>query len=513
MEDAYQSLLDLSTLLLAADDTSSAADAVLHKLVAISGADRGYIVVREQGELSVKRDIRFRREEVSQEERRISRRLVRRVVETKTPFVSDDVLSDGRISPMESLERAGTRAVLVVPLASAGEVWGVLYLDRTANGARFDAEAVRLATDVAALAGQVLRRAIEREALQERMRTFEKDLLAQHDFQGIVTQDDGMRSALATVAQVAPSDVPVLVLGETGTGKELVARAVHANSKRAQRPFVALHCAALPASLLESELFGHSRGAFTGAERDRTGRVAAAHGGTLFLDEIGEIPLEVQAKLLRFLQFGEVSRVGSDRVEKVDVRVVSATHRSLKGMIEAGKFRQDLYYRLNVVQVTIPPLRERLNDIPLLVEAFLRGPGETRAGETRAGETQAAPGRFSQKAMALLLAYDYPGNVRELQHIVERAKVLATESEFGVSLLPSELVPVAEPAAGEDEDAAAVPTTLARVRAAAVTAAEKAFLVGILERAGGNISGAARASGLHRSYLQRLMSKHGLRAG
>src|SRR5262249_33633966 len=235
---------------------------------------------------------------------------------------------------------------------------------------------------------------------------------------GIVTRDPHMLELLRVVAQVADSEATVLVRGETGTGKELIARALHVNSGRRRRPFVILHCSALPASLLESELFGHIRGAFTGAERDRAGRIAQADGGTLFLDEVGEIPAEAQAKLLRFLQFGEIMRVGSDKVEKVDVRVVAATHQDLDAMIRERRFRQDLYFRLKVVELTVPPLRERPGDILLLADAFLqkkwRRPNERP--------------RLTARAEKALVAHAWPGNVRELEGLIERACLLAAGS-------------------------------------------------------------------------------------
>jgi Nif-specific regulatory protein/two-component system response regulator HydG len=302
----------------------------------------------------------------------------------------------------------------------------------------------------------------------------------------------------------------VLVLGETGTGKGVVATALHARSARRDAPFITLNCAALPEALLESELFGHVKGAFTGAERERPGRIAAAHGGTLFLDEVAEIPTEVQAKLLRFLQFGELQRLGADRVEKVDVRVVAATHRNLEECVRTGTFRQDLYYRLKVIELELPPLRDRPDDIPLLVEAFL---AEFRSptGERRT---------FTKAALAVLEAHSYPGNVRELRHVVERACVLATSPLLDVDLLPPDIVRASllqgdgafrdgnSPPDGSERSG-----DLEKVRRTASDAAERDFLESLLEKSQGNISLAARSSGIHRSYLQRLIAKHNLRRG
>jgi Nif-specific regulatory protein/two-component system response regulator HydG len=306
-----------------------------------------------------------------------------------------------------------------------------------------------------------------------------------------------MIELLKVVTQVADSDANVLVHGESGTGKELIVRALHLNSARRNKPLVVIHCTALPATVLESELFGHKRGAYTGADRDRTGRIASAEGGTVFLDEIAEIPLELQAKLLRFLQFGEIQRLGSDRVEIVDVRIVAATHQDLAKLVEKGRFRQDLYYRLKVVELEIPPLRERKGDIPVLLEHF------TKKAWKRPGQ---AP-EWSREAVRVLMSHAYPGNVRELEHIVERACLLARGPELGPELLPPDVVPAA----------AAMPSfgfstwsndELKLAREQAQDTVEQEFLRTLLGPCQGNISEAARRSGISRPYLQRLVSKH-----
>ena len=322
-------------------------------------------------------------------------------------------------------------------------------------------------------------------------------------FDGIVTCDDRMLAALALVARVAASTASVVLRGETGTGKELVARALHLNSPRRSRPFVALHCGALSPDLIESELFGHVRGAFTGAGQDRAGRIAAAHGGTLLLDEVAEIPLTLQAKLLRVIQFGEIQRVGSDRVEQVDVRVVTASHRNLADAVRAGEFREDLYYRLKVVEIVLPPLRERPADIPLLVEHALR---RYWVGPNRPS--------FAPEARALLARHAWPGNVRELEHVCERACLLARGPALGADLLPAEITERrAERAASGagGELAAYTLTELQRVKADALDRIEKSFLSGLLEKSGQSVSGAARLSGIHRGQLQKMLARAGVR--
>ena len=258
----------------------------------------------------------------------------------------------------------------------------------------------------------VLRLAVERRHLRRENRELRRRVGEIESLPGIVTAGGAMAEVLSTVSRAAASSVPVLILGESGTGKELVARALHAASPRASGPFLAVNGASLSPTLLESELFGHERGAFTGAERSRKGRFELASGGTFFLDEVGDLPPEAQVKLLRVLQEGTIERVGSAEPVPVDVRVVAATHRDLAAAVADGRFREDLYYRLAVVTVELPPLRQRRADIPLLVEHFRR-------------KHQGNGKEFSREAMDLLVSYDYPGNVRELENIVQRSLVLA----------------------------------------------------------------------------------------
>jgi formate hydrogenlyase transcriptional activator len=244
----------------------------------------------------------------------------------------------------------------------------------------------------------------------------EEEIRPGQNIGNMVGESPGLRGVLRAIQVVAPTDAAVLIQGETGTGKELVARAIHDHSSRSKRPFVMVNCAAIPATLLESELFGHEKGAFTGAIAQKIGRFEAAHQGTLFLDEIGEIPLELQPKLLRVLQEQEFDRLGGNRTIRVDVRIVAATNRNLAQMVEQGKFRSDLFYRLNVFPVTIPPLRERREDIPLLIRFFT---------QRYAKKMNRAIEEIPSSALDGLTMYDWPGNIRELQNLVERSVILS----------------------------------------------------------------------------------------
>jgi len=315
------------------------------------------------------------------------------------------------------------------------------------------------------------------------------------DKEPMVGQAPTLLRALEHVHMFAQSDYPVLITGETGTGKELVAKMLHAHSARSAQPMVAVNCAAFPETLIEAELFGYRRGAFTGAFADRDGRFKAAHNGTLFLDEIAEMPLSAQAKLLRVLQEGTFEPLGSNHPVKVDVRLVSATHRDLKERVQAGAFREDLYYRLKVLSVHVPPLRQRKGDLPLLVEHFL-----SRAQGSGASRT------ISPQAMAAINAYPFPGNVRELEHALQHAGVLADGKTIEVTHLPEEIggrAPAGQQAAPEG-GGGTVPLP------AAMEAFERECLVAALLEAGGARTRAAQALGISRKNLWQKLRRHGL---
>ena len=277
-----------------------------------------------------------------------------------------------------------------------------------------------------------IQRALENRALRHDARTLKRALTERYSLENVVAHSDSMRGVRELVDRVADAQVSVLLLGETGTGKGLIARALHARGARSGAPFVAVNCAALPETLLESELFGHVKGAFTGATTNRAGLFVEADGGTLFLDEVGDMVPALQAKLLDVIERRAVRAVGASRERAVDVRIVSATHRDLRARVAAGLFREDLLYRLEGVAIEIPPLRQRRDDIPALVERFL--------AEARAASAKAVVERFSREATELLLAYPWPGNVRELEHAVSRAVLLGTSVEAAPSDLPASLV-------------------------------------------------------------------------
>ncbi len=404
----------------------------------------------------------------------------------KEPF--DLILTDQKMPAVSGLElleaaRAVTPEVAVIVMTAHGSIETAVaaikagaadYLTKPLN---LD-ELLHRIEQVRVRQRLVMENRELREALQER-----------HRVEGIIGESGRMQEVLSLVRRAAPSDATILIRGESGTGKELIAKAIHYASERARGPLVSVNCAALPETLLETELFGHERGAFTGAVSARKGRFELADGGSLFLDEIGDLPPHLQVKLLRVLQERAFERVGSSRPIAVNVRLLAATHRDLEALVRDGRFREDLYYRINVVTITLPPLRERREDIPLLLDHFVpkfaRANGKVINGLTR-------------EAREALLRYDYPGNVRELENLVERAVVLTRDEIIGLEDLP---LSVKEPER-EGLEAASLP--------AAVEGLERRLVREALAKAGGIQTRAAEALGISERVLRYKLKKYGL---
>jgi two-component system response regulator HydG len=339
-----------------------------------------------------------------------------------------------------------------------------------------------------------IERAMEHTRLKEENRILKENLGKHFDMQNIVGRSPAMMRLMETVAHVAPSEATVMITGSSGTGKELIAGMIHFNSPRKEGPFIKINCAAITETLLESELFGHEKGSFTGADRRKEGRFYQAHQGSLFLDEVSEMPLTMQVKLLRVLQERELTRVGGEEVIKIDVRVIAATNRDLVDLKRKGLFREDLYYRLNVVSLEIPPLSERKDDIPLLARHFLEMFSEKNNKEIKG---------FTPRAMDRLIRHDWPGNVRELMNAVERGVVLTRteyldEQDFAIMQNGSQ--PFAE----------AVPVFDGKENSLSLEAVEKAAVLRMLEAANGNKSQAARRLGITRKTLHKKLKKYGV---
>jgi transcriptional regulator with GAF, ATPase, and Fis domain len=401
--------------------------ALVDAVVEITQADNGFLVLSSPGmPPRIKLGRAKGQQPVSEPDAKLSDSIVAKVLRTELPVIVSDACKDAEFQNAQSVMYLRLSSVMCVPLRERGQLLGALYVGSSDVKRLFRSADLEVLTVIAAQAGLLLRNA---HLLGELRR----------DNQRLGTELEQMRSAaiasvgiglgaspvmqevMRTVGKVAQSDVSVLITGETGTGKELVAQEIHRRSPRAKGPFVAINCGAIPEQLLESELFGHVRGAFTGAVANKPGRIQAAQGGTIFLDEIGEMPMPLQVKLLRVLQERVILRVGDSKPEPVDVRVLSATHRDLGSEIRSGRFREDLYYRLNVVQVQLPPLRERGDDVLLLARSFLR---------RFADELKLPQRSLSQSAELAIRRFGWPGNVRQLENHVKKALVMADREQL-----------------------------------------------------------------------------------
>jgi Nif-specific regulatory protein len=368
----------------------------------------------------------------------------------------------------------------VAPLSVFDKLIGVIYLESPAN--TFDEGHLQLLVGAAGMAAAALDNTRRLEWLEAENRRLKSDFNLAHDMVG---ESPRMQDVYRFVGKAAPSNATVLIRGESGTGKELVARAIHRNSPRSQQPFVAINCAALSETLLESELFGHEKGAFTGAIAQKKGKLEVANGGTVFLDELGELAASLQAKLLRVLQEREFERVGGTRAIKIDVRLIAATNRDLETAIKEGAFRSDLYYRLNVIALTMPALRDRREDIPLLAGYFAVRIGP-KTGRTIKG--------ISPEARKCLVEYDWPGNVRELENAVERAVVLGTTELIQPEDLPEALL-----------EKQSVPGVQVTEYHQSVKETKRQLVIKAFKEAGGSYAQTARILGIHPNNLHRLL--------
>jgi len=432
------------------------------------------------------------REGVSDNARRlpVSRAVIERVLRDLVGVLAD--ASEG--GAPGGGEPSRCRSLLAAPLVAFEEVLGAIYLESDSPDQPFDEGHLSLLMSIAAVAGTALGYERHAQWLTSENWRLRNELAGNHN---IVGQSPAIRAVFQRLARVAPTESTVLITGESGTGKELVAHAIHINSPRADRPFVAINCAAITETLLESELFGYEKGAFTGAVAQKKGRLETAEGGSVFLDEIGELSPALQAKLLRVLQERAFERVGGTRRVAVDFRLIAATNRNLEEAIEQATFRRDLYYRLNVVALVMPPLRERTDDIPLLVQYFIR---------RHTGRVKRRVNGITPAALACLSKYDWPGNIRELENAIERAVVLGSTDQILLEDLPDAVVEAGT------QSAAAAPASLSSRFHDVITQSKKDLIIRVFEKAGGNYTAAAQMLGLHPNYLHRLIRNLNLKA-
>jgi len=475
-------LLDFSRTVNSVRGLNALQEKVLEAVLAIVPADQAAILLTENGVTGFSSIVGRDRRLGQNQPIHASQTILNRVLEENLAVLSSDVQSDDAYREAESLIERRVHSVVAVPLEVQDKVLGVMYLDASSPGARFDSDLLQLVTTLGNITALAIENARHLERLGGENRRLHEELNIHHSMIG---ESKAMHAVYEFVSRVAGRDSTVLISGESGTGKELVARAVHMNSGRADKPFVAINCAAITETLLESELFGHERGAFTGAVSQKKGKLEVAEGGTVFLDEIGELAVPMQAKLLRVLQEREFERVGGTRPIKLDVRLIAATNRDLKEASKTGGFRPDLYYRLNVVSLQMPGLRERREDIPMLAAFFATQYGE-KVKRRVAG--------ISQEARACLMRYDWPGNVRELENAIERAVVLGSTELILPDDLPDSIL---EETAASGEPVSALHD--------GIREAKKVLIERAIEQANGNYTEAAKILGVHPNHLFRLI--------
>lgn len=471
-------ILRLSNSIQTLREMESILGKILESLFQTIPAQRGSIILLEHEEI----ESAFTCDKnLQRNDNPVSQTVTRQVIKDDLAILSNDVVSNrAGIASAKSLTQLKVTSLIAVPMISADRKVGVLYLETCDSAVRFDEDHLQLASAIATLGAT----AIENHRYLDRLRDSHDQLTEEIRIEhSLIGESAEMNRVYELISKVAPTDSTVLIRGESGTGKELAARAIHLNSARAGRPFVVINCATLSESLLETELFGHEKGAFTGAIALKKGKLEVADGGTVFLDEAGEIPASVQSRLLRVLQEREFDRVGGIRPIRVDIRVIAATNTDLEAALKSGSFRKDLYYRLNVVQINMPTLRERSGDIPLLASYF--------AGKYARKCRRRVTG-ISMEARQLLIQYNWPGNVRELENAIERAVVLGT----GSTILPEDL-PENIQESGLVLDAPGFSSLIRETKRKLVSQA--------LQQTEGNQSEAARILGMHPNNLSRLL--------
>ena len=478
---AFRQVVTFSDRILRASHPDQLLEELMDELIKTLSASRGFLILFEAGQPEVKVARGLEKDELSPEISKCSDAILQKVLKTGEPIIVEDALHDANFSSSVSVMNLRIASVLCIPLREQGELTGLIYLGQDNLTHAFTPKKLEIATTFAAQAALLImlkRQLGDLEADRTRL----AQIVEARRFGAMIGACESMEKVYHRIRKVAPTDISVLITGETGTGKELIAQEIHKSSPRASEPFVAINCGAIPGELLESELFGHVKGAFTGASQDRAGRFQQAHGGTLFLDEIGEMPIHLQVKILRAIQEKQVMPVGGIKTQNVDIRVLAATHRNLESAIEAGEFREDLYYRLNVVEIELPPLRDRGEDLMLLARFMLK-----RARDEYGSNVK----DFAPRAVSLMKNYSWPGNVRELENRVKKAAVLCDGqviSPEDLGLSEANLKPLLPLAAAKD-------------------AFQRDYVNQVLERFAGNRTKAAEALGVDPRTIFRHLEK------
>ncbi len=419
--DAYLKLYEFSERLMHQRDLGELLESLMDAIIEITSADKGFLILAQGDDLDIKVARNIRRENIADAVSQLSDSIIAKVVRSHKPVIVSDAMRDDEFASAKSVMQLKVSSVICVPLLDRGRLLGLIYVGNDSIRELFQQDTMRAVTVFSAQASLIVANALLLNELRvDNKRLSEK--LEQSRFGEIVGTSAPMQQVFRKVEKIACTDISVLITGETGTGKELIAREIHGRSPRAGKPFITINCGAIPENLLESELFGHVRGAFTGATANKLGKFQAADTGTLFLDEVGELQLELQVKLLRAIQERVVYRVGDTRPETVDIRILTATNRDLEKEIAAGRFREDLYYRLNVVNLHLPPLRDRGDDVVVIARYMLSH--YTKQYDSRIKG-------LSPNASVAIRKHSWPGNIRELENRIKKAIVLCESTVIG----------------------------------------------------------------------------------
>jgi Nif-specific regulatory protein len=485
VKNPYESLVSISENISKEQDTSVLLDTIMDVALETLSAERGFILLNSNGSLNGHEPVTARNmsKETISSIQNLSTSVVNQVLHENKPVLSIDAQSDERFQGAESVVIQQIKSVLCTPLILNGKSIGVIYMDSRVSNKQFDKSSLEFLKAFSRQATIAIINTRILENLKSENRRLKKQVTGNTVFPEIIGKSEAMARIFDMIRDVADSTASILLEGESGTGKELVARALHVNSSRSKYPFIPIFCGSLSENLLESELFGHKKGAFTGASENKKGLFEEADKGTIFLDEIADISPNVQTKLLRVIQEGEVKPVGETQIKKVDVRIVSATNKDLKLETEEGKFREDLYYRLNVINIKMPPLRERRDDIPFLANHFIK---------YYALKNKKNINSLSKDAGKHLMEYHWPGNVRELENAIERAVILAKGSELERDLFQLAKV----------ESQLPLGKTLDEIN--------KFAIIKTIEMLGNNRTKAAKVLGVSRRWLQYRLKDWGM---
>lgn len=421
-QNLYKKLLELSDNILETNDFNDLLNNLLDMIVSLTSAEKGYILVFKDREIIAATARNINKETIGNPLKQVSDSIIEKVIENKRPIIVSDAFNDQIFSSSESVINLKLSSVLCAPLKSGNQLIGIIYLGNNKITNLFTHDALETLTIFAALISLIIQNAF----LLDKLVINSKEEQSKPEFGGIIGSSSKMRDIFKKIDKVAETNISVLIEGETGTGKELIAKEIHERSERARKPFVVVNCAAIPENLMESEFFGHKKGSFTGAVSDQKGKFQIADGGTIFLDEIGELPLNLQSKLLRVLQEKMISSIGASNPQYIDVRIIAATNKDLEFEVQKGNFREDLLFRLNVITLRLPALRERDADVEIIAKYFLNKFSK---------EFQRKVVGFNPIALDLMKKYEWPGNVRELENRVKKAVILSDKTH----ITPTEL--------------------------------------------------------------------------